>query len=357
MEGMEEGGLLKVDLTEKSSMQGSVCSSLTSSSGDSFHVFTDASVGYAPKRSGSRQASVASGDDLYAAERQNLQTEREKLKEERKKLAEEREKLEDERRKLKHKGDHRDATNGDGGDDSVKEEKRIKKKTAKVEDQERRNLEKENKLRIKMERKEQKEREKKPKKLERKSNHSTSSNSRNLSLTSSRDLSNDTGPGLKRVEEEKEDQSLDIIAESNREEAEKRAAEKLRQKNSEDERKLRLEQAREKLQLERKHRQELIRDKISSEQADAKDKMLKQKEVNMQRLKAKQSVDMSDKARTQRAYSWYAKLAQPRRDVFKKKMLTVSNIDITEADVDLLPWNGMGTMVNVSKLNNMLWGT
>ena len=63
----------------------------------------------------------------------------------------------------------------------------------------------------------------------------------------------------------------------------------------------------------------------------------------------------SEKARLERAYAWYSKLAQPSRDLFKKKITLIASIDITEEDVDLLPWTSSGAMVNIAKLNSKLF--
>lgn len=58
-----------------------------------------------------------------------------------------------------------------------------------------------------------------------------------------------------------------------------------------------------------------------------------------------------------RAYSWYARLGQPRRDNFKDRIKNIQNIDITEEDVDSLPWLMNGRLVNVAKMNKVILGS
>jgi hypothetical protein len=75
-------------------------------------------------------------------------------------------------------------------------------------------------------------------------------------------------------------------------------------------------------------------------------------------------VDMQDKRtaddticnikddRRQRAFVWYAHMDTPNRTEFKRKVAAAeSSIDITPEDVDLLPWNLTGRLVNISKMN------
>jgi hypothetical protein len=113
-----------------------------------------------------------------------------------------------------------------------------------------------------------------------------------------------------------------------------------------------LEKARQKLQDERKARQEKIRERIAAEEAEAKAKRKQEDTTKSDKFNLEYN---SDRARCQRAFGWYSKLAQPKREVFKKKILLISTIDITDEDVDLLPWNASGTMVNVAKLNAALY--
>jgi (2Fe-2S) ferredoxin len=74
-------------------------------------------------------------------------------------------------------------------------------------------------------------------------------------------------------------------------------------------------------------------------------------------------VDMPDKKtadednRRHRAFLWYARMDSPARTEFKRKVAATesssSSIDITPEDIDLLPWNLTGRLVNISKMNDI----
>jgi len=51
------------------------------------------------------------------------------------------------------------------------------------------------------------------------------------------------------------------------------------------------------------------------------------------------------------AYSWYNKLGQPSRADFKKRIAEMRHCEITNKDIDSLPWNFNGTMVNIAKIH------
>jgi DNA repair exonuclease SbcCD ATPase subunit len=70
--------------------------------------------------------------------------------------------------------------------------------------------------------------------------------------------------------------------------------------------------------------------------------------------KAKE-VHGSDKARTERAYGWYTKLAFPNKEEMIEKVAGIANVDISIDDVDLLPWTASGKRVNVAKVNMILF--
>jgi hypothetical protein len=58
--------------------------------------------------------------------------------------------------------------------------------------------------------------------------------------------------------------------------------------------------------------------------------------------------------RRERAFRWYARMATPTRTEFKRRVAAVessSSIDITPEDIDLLPWNETGRVVNIAKMN------
>jgi hypothetical protein len=59
--------------------------------------------------------------------------------------------------------------------------------------------------------------------------------------------------------------------------------------------------------------------------------------------------------RRQRAFVWYAHMNSPTRTEFKRKVeASASSIDILPEDVDLLPWNLTGKVVNVPKMNAII---
>jgi hypothetical protein len=77
-------------------------------------------------------------------------------------------------------------------------------------------------------------------------------------------------------------------------------------------------------------------------------------EVNMQ---DKRTADDIKDYRRERAFLWYARMATPTRTEFKRRVAAVqssSSLDITPEDVDLLPWNETGRVVNVAKMNAII---
>jgi hypothetical protein len=126
-------------------------------------------------------------------------------------------------------------------------------------------------------------------------------------------------------------------------------------KNEEENRKVILEKARVKIQEERRLRQESIRSRIAAEEAEAKRKKKEKEEEERKKKEKLLARSNTEQARVERAYGWYSKLGLPTRDNFKKKIKLIASIDITADDIDLLPWNGSGSMVNVAKLNTMYY--
>jgi hypothetical protein len=58
--------------------------------------------------------------------------------------------------------------------------------------------------------------------------------------------------------------------------------------------------------------------------------------------------------RLERAFQWYTRMASPIRKDFKRRVADVKSIDITPEDVDLLPWNLTGRVVNIAKMNAII---
>eukprot|EP00977_Amphora_coffeiformis_P019663 scaffold7349_cov173-Amphora_coffeaeformis.AAC.144 len=68
----------------------------------------------------------------------------------------------------------------------------------------------------------------------------------------------------------------------------------------------------------------------------------------------KKEYDMSEEARRDRAYKWYGRCGQPNRKALKKKIAALQHKQgVSPEDVDLLPWNFNGTLVNVSQMISM----
>jgi hypothetical protein len=66
-------------------------------------------------------------------------------------------------------------------------------------------------------------------------------------------------------------------------------------------------------------------------------------------MPVKRTVD-EDNRRRERAFFWYARMDSPTRTEFKRKVAE-SSMDITPEDIDSLPWNLTGRMVNIAKMN------
>jgi hypothetical protein len=319
------------------------CSSLTSSSGDSFYLFTDQSVTMLPDP---EKPSVDGERQKLESERQKLEAERQKLQEERRKLKEERKKLrmlEDRGEEMNDKlqrsrsvrsvGSRRGGREGPSRTKSAEYDRDLAAKQLKVD------------------------RDKQQMEVDR-SRHEPSSPAPPQKSTPKSPPAKIT-PKSPPVVEEKDNSdnvidmsSFDLDDERIKaEDEQKKRAKELKHMEDENRRKT-LENARKKLQDERKQRQEKIRERIIAEEVEAKRK----KEAKKAAQPAVPTTEKNtDKARTQRAYSWYTKLAMPKREILKKKILLIPTIDITEEDVDLLPWNARGTMVNVPKLNAILF--
>jgi hypothetical protein len=344
------------------------CSSLTSSSGDSFYLFTDQSVTMLPDP---EKPSVDGERQKLESERQKLEAERQKLQEERRKLKEERKKLrmlEDRGEEMNDKlqrsrsvrsvGSRRGGREGPSRTKSAEYDRDLAAKQLKV-DRDKQQME------VDRSRHEPSSPAPSQKKVDR--------DKQQIEVDRSRHEPSSPAPPQKSTPKsppksaakstpvvEEKDNSDNVIDMSSfdldderikAEDEQKKRAKELKHMEDENRRKT-LENARKKLQDERKQRQEKIRERIIAEEVEAKRK----KEAKKAAQPAVPTTEKNtDKARTQRAYSWYTKLAMPKREILKKKILLIPTIDITEEDVDLLPWNARGTMVNVPKLNAILF--
>ena len=101
----------------------------------------------------------------------------------------------------------------------------------------------------------------------------------------------------------------------------------------------------------RAERLEKVRKRIAREKEDAEQRKLEaQRRAN--------ELFMSEAARRQRLYEWYCRLGRPNRKQMKKhikdlKATSSSKHKLSEYDIDLLPWNSKGSLVNRSKLERL----
>lgn len=89
----------------------------------------------------------------------------------------------------------------------------------------------------------------------------------------------------------------------------------------------------------------------------ARDRALFQEQEKLAEEKRKkeeakrQVLDMSDDARRDRVYQWFSRCGQPNRKELKRRIAALKHKEgVTIEDVDLLPWNFNGSMINVSKM-------
>ena len=96
-------------------------------------------------------------------------------------------------------------------------------------------------------------------------------------------------------------------------------------------------------------RERIARDKRTFELREEEEtKKLKEQEAK------KKEYDMSLDARRDRAYQWYGRCGQPNRKTLKKKIAELKHKEgVSQEDVELLPWNFNGTLVNVSQMISM----
>jgi hypothetical protein len=99
------------------------------------------------------------------------------------------------------------------------------------------------------------------------------------------------------------------------------------------------------------------RQRIEKEKALAK---RQEEEENIRQAKANKpaELDMSEAARRDRAYQWYSRCGQPNRKDLKRRIAVMKKSDagVSTEDVDLLPWNFNGSLINVSKMISMSLG-
>jgi hypothetical protein len=85
-----------------------------------------------------------------------------------------------------------------------------------------------------------------------------------------------------------------------------------------------------------------------------RDDQQKREEVKKKSMKRDTDVEIkedSEDAHRQRAFQWYMRMATPCRKELKRQVAALAWADITEDDIDLLPWNLAGSRVSIAKMN------
>ncbi|GKY90681.1 hypothetical protein MPSEU_000041500 [Mayamaea pseudoterrestris] len=105
------------------------------------------------------------------------------------------------------------------------------------------------------------------------------------------------------------------------------------------------------IEAKKEERMERVRQRIEAEE-DRKQKELYH--AKMKEIEDKKA-DMSEAGRRKRCWEWYSRTGMISKAAFIEKIPYLPPAaSLDEADVELLPWNARGTMVNVAKLNGML---
>ena len=102
----------------------------------------------------------------------------------------------------------------------------------------------------------------------------------------------------------------------------------------------------EKRREERARRLEKAKQRIR--QKEEKEKQRKAAEMS-DRSKVKATKILTDEERIERAYNWYSRCGMPSRKRMKERIKKIDGCDITEADVDLLPWLRGGRVVDAGR--------
>jgi hypothetical protein len=110
-----------------------------------------------------------------------------------------------------------------------------------------------------------------------------------------------------------------------------------------------------KLEMKREERLERVRQRIQDKEDEKQQKQENEFLENMS-SRFNKKADMSEHARLTRVYDAYKGCGMMIKKVdFKERITTMAIDGLTPDDADLLPWNPRGTMVNVPKLNTLLF--
>jgi uncharacterized phage infection (PIP) family protein YhgE len=104
-------------------------------------------------------------------------------------------------------------------------------------------------------------------------------------------------------------------------------------------------------QIEREARIERAKERIEKENEEKEQKERAERNAKL----AGNHHDPSEKARIERAYTWYTRMAMPNREKMKERIVLMSSTTgVAVEDVDLLPWNAKGTFVSVATMMKIL---
>jgi hypothetical protein len=115
----------------------------------------------------------------------------------------------------------------------------------------------------------------------------------------------------------------------------------------------------ERTQDHRKSANQLLTIKVEEEHKRRREERRRKREVAK---KSVPKVDMQDKisadgnikdVRRELAFLWYTRMGNPTRSEFKRKVAVVE-VPITPEDIDLLPWNLTGRVVNMEQMNAII---
>lgn len=113
----------------------------------------------------------------------------------------------------------------------------------------------------------------------------------------------------------------------------------------------------EKRRQERASRLARARERIAKDKQTAQEQQQEAERRQKEKKNKKVALDMSEEARRDRVYQWYSRCGQPSRKELKRRIASLKfKQGVAVEDVDLLPWNFNGSMINVSQMISMSMG-
>ena len=105
----------------------------------------------------------------------------------------------------------------------------------------------------------------------------------------------------------------------------------------------------EKRRQERAARLEKAKERIRLQEQDKKDEAETQRKMKALKATPKKTA-ASEYDRRERAYQWYTRCGMITKEKLKIRIKTIPHCDITNEDIDLLPWMTGDRIVNVAKM-------